>query len=390
VKTIGKIRTIFLDKWEEYRKENSVRLVEKENVNKMLSCRTPLMGKHLYKCELCDYEVELPHTCKSRFCPVCGYAATDNWIRSRFSFLLDCYYHHVVVTVPAYFRWMIKQNRTLTLNLFAKLAAESILNWSKRRGYEVGIICFFHSFGARLQFHPHFHLLVSAGGITKKGQWHHTDEEIPGSVLMPIFRKTFTAFMKQYFYDGKLTTKAPLQRIFYQMNKQSDEHWQFYTERITRDGTHTMKYCARYCKKMILSEKRIKDYDGKEVTFWNSKHSQVLVYGVMQFIKCVVQHIPNKYFRLIRYYGFYSNKSKKKYQIACKYWKPLQEKKEPNTWRNRQLYYQQRDPLKCPKCGIELKLTMVIYPEPWFKRTIEKIKESLDLAIPLRIKLDYG
>lgn len=397
----GKLKTIFLNHWEEYKRTHVVRTTENINVLKMLSCRTPLLGKHVYTCPSCSYELEVPHSCKSRFCSVCGYLATENWIKDRGSVLLDCYYHHVVVTVPAYFRWMLKQDRKLTLNLFAKSAASTIQEWVSPRGYEVGMVMFFHSFGSNLQFHPHFHILVTAGGLTPEGLWKYTDENIPGNILMPIFRAKFIYGMKSLFLKGKLKTKAPLTRIYYQMNHQADIHWQFYTKRITRDSKRTILYCARYCKKMILSEQRIIDYDGKEVSFFNSKKSKILVYPVMQFIKCVVQHIPESNFRHIRYYGFYSNTSKKKYDLARKYWKPLlEETGERLDWRARQILRnandekypegQPLDPLTCPTCKTKLVLTKVIYPEPYYKRRFDDIRLIFGLEIQQKIKLDYG
>lgn len=394
----GKLRTIFLDHWEKYRSENIVRPVENINVLKMLSCRTPLLGKHIYNCPTCDYTLEIPHSCKSRFCSVCGYVAMENWIRKRFSFLLNCHYHHVVVTVPSFFRWIIKQDRTLTLNLFAKLAAETIQEWTKSRGYEVGIICFFHSFGERLQFHPHFHMIVTAGGITEKNTWYKTTEKIPGHILMPRFKAKWTSNIKNLFREEKLITDGNLGKLFHQMNHIHDEHWQFYTDKITKDSTFTMLYCARYAKKMIMSEKRIINYDGNEVTFFSSK-GRVLVYKVDHFIKCLIQHIPENNFRLVRYYGFYSNTSKKKYAIARATWQPLQGKREPWDWKTRQLYRnandpeyenKRKDPFVCPSCGTELELREVIYPEPLYKRRLENILDHFKLEIQQKIKLDYG
>ena len=396
----GKLRTILLDWWDKYRGKNKVRITENINVLKMLACRTPLLGKHIYKCLECGFKVEVPHSCKSRFCSVCGYVATENWIKDRGTVLLDCYYHHVVVTIPSYFRWIVKQDRVIVLNMFAKTAANIIQEWAKKRGYEVGIVMFFHSFGDNLQFHPHFHILVTAGGLTEDGKWKYTDEKIPGNILMPIFRARFIFEIKGMFLKGIVKTKAPLSRVQYQMNHQKDEHWQFYTKRITKDSKWTILYCARYCKKMILSEQRIISYDKKEVTFFNAKRTKVLVYPVNQFIKCVVQHIPENNFRHIRYYGFYATKSKKKYKIARKYWGPLMKEGWKMDWATRQMIRNANDPdhdetaplnpLTCPNCRTSLVLSEVVYPEPYYKRTFKNICLTFGLEIQEKIKLDYG
>jgi hypothetical protein len=397
---LGVIRTIFLDNYEPYKKHNIVRPVEEENVLKMLACRTPLLGKHIYECDHCGHIEEHPHSCKSRLCSVCGYIATENWIRSRFNFLLNCHYHHVVVTIPAYYRWIIKQDRTVTLNLFIHCAAETLMEWSTARGYEVALICFFHAFNRYGKFHPHFHILTTAGGITEDMRWYRTAENIPGNVLMPIFRAKFTSGIKELFRQGIVTTKAPLSRVFYQISHQADEHWQFFTDRITRESSHTMEYCARYCKKMVMSESRIIDYDkkSKDVTFWDSKFEKVLVYDVEIFMKCILQAVPDKYFHLVRFYGFYSNRSKKKYAVATKEWQSLAVHREKLSWALRQTLRNYNDPkypdgkpknpLVCPKCKTPLKLKKIIYPEPKYRRTLENIKIVLGLAVEQKLVLN--
>lgn len=394
---IGKIKRIFLSNWQSYRQAHYVRPVEEDNVRKMLCCRTPLYGKHVYACPCCGRTKEIPHSCKSRFCSVCGYLSTTNWVESRFCFLLDCWYHHVVVTVPATYRWMIKRNRKAALNLMVRCAVDTLQEWAKGRGYELGIVVFFHSFGRNLQFHPHFHMLVTAGGLKLAsrrsgldGSWYYTDSEIPGKVLMPIFKTKFTVGMKQLFRDGILTTQAPLSRVLYQIGKSWDSHWQFYTERITKKGAATMTYCVRYAKKMILSEHRIIDFDGKQVTFFDSKKKKVLVYDVNHFIRVVVQHIPEKHFKLIRYYGFYANKSGKKYDQARRYWNSLDTPKEKHNWRWRQWKRDRKDPLFCLHCKIDYQLSHVILPQAFKMLSFKKILIANGIEIKQQLKLEYG
>jgi hypothetical protein len=50
-----------------------------ENIKKILACRTPQLGYHLYQCPRCSDVRLIPHSCKSRFCSSCGKIATDKW-----------------------------------------------------------------------------------------------------------------------------------------------------------------------------------------------------------------------------------------------------------------------------------------------------------------------
>lgn len=180
----------------------------------------------------------------------------------------------------------------------------------------------------------------------------------------------------------------------YQIRMTNKHHWQFYTERMTRGGKLMMLYCIRYAKKMILSEKRIinVDYEKEEVTFWGAKRKNVYVYEIMDFISKVIQHIPEKNFRLIRYYGFYANASIKKYEIAKRYWEPLQKSKVKLKWRQRQYWMTGIHPMNCPLCNLKLELKTVTYPKPFWKISIEDIMclYKTKTNIQMKLKLEPG
>ena len=367
-----------------------VRPVELENVFKILFCRTGLLGYHWYKCPLgCGFELLIPHSCKSRFCSCCGHKATDDWLKTRFHYLLDCPYMHVVVTIPSSYNWMIlKIDRKAGLNFYLHCATETIQEWAKDRGYTVGIVSFYHSFGGMLQLHPHFHLLVTVGGVKKDGSWQMRGTQLPAKVLMEKFKQKFVDGLKDLFESGKLKVKAdkksPEQRlneILYRINHPWGTHWQFYVERITRSNKDTITYCVRYAKKMIMSEKRIHKYDGKTVWYecYRTVNSKKEIFvqqdDALTFIGKVVQHIPEKGFKLIRYFGIYANNkyTKPLYNQARLLWKPLDETGEKDNWRNRQWRRIGRDPLSCPNCKCELVLSKVTFPSYYLLYNWEKI-----------------
>ena len=70
-------------------------------MRKIIACRTPALGCHLYTCPKCQRIEVVPHSCKSRFCPTCGKHATDRWAESVLNDLLEVPYHHLVVAVRA-------------------------------------------------------------------------------------------------------------------------------------------------------------------------------------------------------------------------------------------------------------------------------------------------
>ena len=116
------LREIFLLYWESYLiwRHDEVREVVKENVNKILACRTPLLGFHINKCNQCGKIRLVPHSCKSRFCNSCGKIMTDRWTGERLSDVLRVEYHHLVFTVPWQLRSIAMANSEIILNLLQK------------------------------------------------------------------------------------------------------------------------------------------------------------------------------------------------------------------------------------------------------------------------------
>ena len=85
-----------------------IRPVVFENVRKVLACRTPVLGCHIYQCKGCGHLELIAHCCKSRFvsselvegCPTCGKHATDVWANQVLNALLDVPYHHLIMAIP--------------------------------------------------------------------------------------------------------------------------------------------------------------------------------------------------------------------------------------------------------------------------------------------------
>ena len=90
-------------------------------------------------------------------------------------------------------------------------------------------------------------------------------------------------------------------------------------------------------------------------------------FSVMEFIGRVIRHIPEKGFRMIRYYGFYSNRTKEKCEkLRRALPKPYRgvfrfEETTAKTWRERIMKFAGKDPLACPKCDEVMTLCEIAY-----------------------------
>ena len=74
------------------------------------------------------------------------------------------------------------------------------------------------------------------------------------------------------------------------------------------------KYIGRYLGRPVIATSRIDHYDGETVTFHYNRHEDNRLITesvpVMQFIQRLIQHIPEKHFKQIRYYGLYAGNHK--------------------------------------------------------------------------------
>lgn len=143
-----------------------MRDIEVEAVTKMLACGTRIAGVKEYACDNlgCRHVRYITNACHSRACPSCGKKATDLWIAAQLNRLPDCDWQHLVFTLPDTLWALFEVNRWL-LNDLCRLAVDNLLYAAGLRGLDIGIFCAIHTYGRRLNWHPHIHVSVTCGGI---------------------------------------------------------------------------------------------------------------------------------------------------------------------------------------------------------------------------------
>jgi hypothetical protein len=122
-----------------------------------------------------------------------------------------------------------------------------------------------------------------------------------------------------------------------------------------------VRYACRYSKRPVIAEMRIVGYDGDYVTFHykDCYHNNARAYKKMtalHFIDMLVQHIPEKYFRQVRHYGIFSNRTRtedlKQARQSLNQAKPY--RPEPMCWADHRIASGENHPLRCPNCGGEM------------------------------------
>lgn len=143
-------------------------------VRDIVSCRTPAMGGHVFRCDSCGGEVYAYHSCRNRHCPKCRHGAAEDWLAARRREILPITYFHAVFTLPAELRPLVRSHQKLLGAIVMRAAARSLIRLCgdpRYVGGTVGVMAALHTSGRNLFWHPHVHCLVTGGGLTRDGTW---------------------------------------------------------------------------------------------------------------------------------------------------------------------------------------------------------------------------
>lgn len=192
---IYSINKIFSDHKEAYLKKHPHTSIKKRNVIAHLSeCRTPEMGFRIYRCGHCHHEQIINNSCRDRHCPQCQNMKKEQWIQSRKNEVLPFTYYHIVFTLPGELSQIVYQNKKAMFTLMfdaVNKTLQSNITKEKYLGAAIGFFAILHTWGQKLNFHPHIHCVVPGGGYSETKQaWIHA----PNSFLVPIevLRSNFT------------------------------------------------------------------------------------------------------------------------------------------------------------------------------------------------------
>src|SRR5213080_839039 len=143
--------------------------VQKQTLRDIAACRTPFFGGHVYQCDHCQQNVFAFHSCGNRSCPKCHKNQTERWLEKQRGHLLPCSYFLVTVTLPAELRPLARAHPKKIYSLLMKAAADALQKLAADPQYlggRLGILAVLHTWTRAMLFHPHVHMLVTAGGLT--------------------------------------------------------------------------------------------------------------------------------------------------------------------------------------------------------------------------------
>jgi hypothetical protein len=363
-----------------------IRPVVRETVRKLLSCRTPALGCHVYACPSEHGIRVVPHSCKSRFCPTCGKHATDQWADAVLNDLLDVPYHHVVLSAPWHLRPLCAFNRKGALSLLARAATACFTQWAaEQHGMRMGLVLVVHTFGADLKWHPHLHVLITEGGLSLEGErWvepYNLGWLISQAGLKRMWRYHVITALRKAHRAGELRfpESASFLRRFPCFNAMLrtlyELTWYAHIGAGLLDPTASLRYIGRYTKRAVLAEYRITHYDRRTVRFAYRDYAEegktsFKTLPVLAFLGRLLRHVPEKHFKMVRHAGLFAPRWKSRYleqarralgqQVPAPDAAAAERPVSLQSWSERQRA-QGRDPLRCPVCGQAMQLREVAF-----------------------------
>lgn len=223
--------------------------------------------------------------------------------------IINVQHRHCVFTIAEELRPYFLKNRYLLNCLFS--AVNSVLHQmfykdNKSESFTPGFICVLHTFGRDLKWNPHIHCLISEGGLGNSGLWRNKTH-----FNYRFMRDSFqTALLKELEKHLDSTFRKVKSSIY----KNHKNGFYVYAKPNKCKPGSVIKYIGRYLGRPVIATSRIDDYDGENVTFHYKRHEDealvIETIPALEFIERLIRHIPEKHFKMIRYYGLYARHRK--------------------------------------------------------------------------------
>jgi hypothetical protein len=342
--------------------DSSIPQFIKNQVKKILDCRTIDLGGHVYYCPDAHGGLIFYNSCKKRGCSVCMEYEQRKWFLKKNPLLFPVCHHHLVFKIPAELTSIWLYNKRLIPKIMFASSSEAIKKVNKKNTLNRGWISLLHTWGGDLSYHPHLHVLITDGGLDKNLHWDEKSLKINDIKIYydEIIRKKIHKELKKNKLllppgiDSEEIKKIVNKKTFY-VNKAG----------LYENGTGVLNYISKKLKIGAFDHRQIISYDSETVTFYykRGEKKEVIKLKRKEFIRRYLNHIPPKGFVLVRSSGIYSTRQQAKTkELKVKLFNVKEEE------------YEYKGPVfYCPICNKELS-NVVKYSKKELKWLFKKMK----------------
>jgi len=324
------VADIFRQYGYDYRKKVALTKEKLKVMHHIEICRTSALGGHVEQCNNCGFLKNAYNSCRDRHCPKCQTLVKEKWINARKAELLPCGYYHNVFTLSHKINPIIRYNRRVCFSILFSAVKETLQAFASdpqwRLEGTLGFIGVLHTWNQKLLDHYHLHCVIPGGVLSfDKTHWNPARENFlfrTGS-LAKEFKKRYLKKLqaaynkKDLVFPGNtacFSTPKGFKNLVEEAEKQD---WVVYSKKPFAGPEQVLEYLGRYTHRVAISNNRIKDIAGTEVTFTyrdrqDENRKKKLTIEASEFIRRFLLHVLPKGFMKIRYFGFLSHSVKRK------------------------------------------------------------------------------
>ncbi len=268
----------------------------------MTRCRTQASLKMQVKCEGCDHQVLVPHSCGHRHCPHCQHHESQRWLERQIARQVPAEYFLLTFTLPAELRALAFAHQHLVYDLLMRASWETVRAFSendKMLHGTPGAIAVLHTNTRRLDYHPHVHLVMPAAVIdAKRRLWRTKSGGAKAGFLFShkALAKVFRAKMLAGLAAAGLALPVHYPAAWIVDCKS------------VGTGEKALVYLGRYLYRGVIKESDIVACGAGQVSFRfrDAKTGKMELRTVpgAQFLWLVLQHVLPKGLRRARNFGF--------------------------------------------------------------------------------------
>jgi len=319
------VRSAFQNFYLDYAASHHVSGVQQKAASCIMLCKTGKLGYSVSECPDCDYKKIHARSCNNRNCPNCQAPMEKKWVMERNSELIPgMSYYHVVFTLPHELNSLIFENQERLYKLLFSSATDALITLCRDKkfmGALPAIVSVLHTWGQKLNFHPHLHVMLSGGGLTPAGQLVQAKRKgfiIPKQVLSKVFRGKFMEKLKYYrknnllSFTGKASELQDSDRWQRLIDRLYKKEWLPFLKETFNGNGNAVAYLAKYAYRTAISNSRILDVGPDNVTISykdytdNNAQKKMELPGT-EFIRLFLQHVLPPGFHRVRFSGLLCN-----------------------------------------------------------------------------------
>ncbi len=276
--------------------------IHKKVIKDMCECRRGRFGTILYECNDCNTLQPVPCCCGNRHCPSCHQHKAEEWLSKQMKKLLPSHYFLLTVTLPEELRFIARSNQRVVYKAMFSSAHGALKKLAKDKKYvgsdRLGCMAVLHTWGSKLQYHPHIHIVIPGGAVDEDGeQWLSSRQD------MFVHTKPFSIIFR-----AKIKHELEKAGLLHKIDPSVWKKEWVANSQYAGKGDNTLRYLSRYVFRVAISNNRIKSISDKAVRFSykdrERKTWKTMELEPMEFIRRFLQHVLPHGFMKIRHYGF--------------------------------------------------------------------------------------